>query len=296
MIGRGLRLAVMKCGESIELRQAFADVMSARIAKGLSEGIKHGVEHWHAKLDLEALEAYDPEAEAKYLAALHALKNLKYPLVDQLEGLKDAPMDVIMASLHLESDTGDDAPQWVRDSVPVLSSSRSLCTRSRAEKKKKCRLRFKQEAKLLKKSVAQVARRDKRIQARENEIKNLETLLEAEADMKKAAEDKSVKLSQVLKNMRALFSDLQDVTEGQQMTVGPGHSRPQAHLVAQELGEWIQSPALWQQGISPRGYSLLVGISMISSQYLRGCVYINPIMASLAAFFDRRGICGSNPF
>nr|GEV91750.1 hypothetical protein [Tanacetum cinerariifolium] len=72
------------------------------------------------------------------------------------------------------------------------------------------RLRFEQEAKLLKKSVAQVARRDKRIQARENELKNLETLLEAEADMKKAAEDKSAKLSQELENMRTLFSDLQD--------------------------------------------------------------------------------------
>nr|GFC46888.1 transposase (putative), gypsy type [Tanacetum cinerariifolium] len=115
MIGSRLRLAVMKCGESIELRQAFADVVSAGISKGLSEGLKHEVEHGQDKLDLEAIEAYDPEAKAKYLAALHALKNLKYPLVDQLEGLKDAPMDVIMASLHLESDTGDDAPQWVRE-------------------------------------------------------------------------------------------------------------------------------------------------------------------------------------
>nr|GEW42532.1 transposase (putative), gypsy type [Tanacetum cinerariifolium] len=102
MIERGLRLAVMKCGESTELRQAFADVMSAGIAKGMSEGLKHGVEHGQAKLDLEAIEVYDPEAEAKYIAALHALKNLKYHLVDQLESLKDAPMDVIMASLHLE--------------------------------------------------------------------------------------------------------------------------------------------------------------------------------------------------
>nr|GEV62729.1 transposase (putative), gypsy type [Tanacetum cinerariifolium] len=111
MIGRGLRLAVMKCGESTELRQAFEDVVSARIAKGMSKGLKHGVEHGHAKLDLEALEAYDLEAETKYIAALHALKNMKYPLVDQLESLKDAPMDVIMASLHLESDIRADAPQ-----------------------------------------------------------------------------------------------------------------------------------------------------------------------------------------
>nr|GEW51963.1 hypothetical protein [Tanacetum cinerariifolium] len=86
MIGRGLRLAVMKYGESTELRQSFADVVSAGIAKGMSEGLKHGVEHGHAKLDLEAIEAYDPEAEAKYIVALHALKNLK-----------------------------DDAPQWVHE-------------------------------------------------------------------------------------------------------------------------------------------------------------------------------------
>nr|GEW75449.1 hypothetical protein [Tanacetum cinerariifolium] len=121
MIGSGLRLAVMKCDESIELRQAFADVVSAGIAKGMSEGLKQGVEHGQAQLNLEAIEAYDPEAEAKYIAALQALKNLKYPLVDQLEGLKDAPTDVIMAALHLESDTGDDAPQWVRELHPISS-------------------------------------------------------------------------------------------------------------------------------------------------------------------------------
>nr|GEY10161.1 hypothetical protein [Tanacetum cinerariifolium] len=103
--------ALMKCGESTELRQVFTDVVSAGIAKGISEGLKYRVEHEKANLSLEAIEAYDPEAEAKYITALHALKDLKYLIVDQLENLKDAPMDVIMASLHLESDTGDDAPQ-----------------------------------------------------------------------------------------------------------------------------------------------------------------------------------------
>nr|GEZ44898.1 hypothetical protein [Tanacetum cinerariifolium] len=93
MIGRGLYLAVMKCGKSLKLRQAFADV--------------------------DSIEAYDPEVEAKYIAALQALKDLKYPLVDQLEGLKDTHMDVIMVALYLESDIGDDVPQ---------------------QKKKKCRI------------------------------------------------------------------------------------------------------------------------------------------------------------
>nr|GEV37910.1 hypothetical protein [Tanacetum cinerariifolium] len=110
VIGHGLRLAIMKCAESTKLRQVFADVVSAGIAKGMSERLKHGVEHEKAKVELAAIEAYDPEADTKYVAALHALKDLKYSLVDQLEKLKDAPIDVIMSSLFLESDSEEDAP------------------------------------------------------------------------------------------------------------------------------------------------------------------------------------------
>nr|GEX66500.1 hypothetical protein [Tanacetum cinerariifolium] len=137
MIGRGLRLTVMKCGESLELRQAFTDVVSIGIAKGMSEGLRHEVDHGQAQLSLESIEAYDPEAEAKYIAALKALKDLKYPLVDQLEGLKDAHMDVIMAALYLESDTGDDVPQQLRD---LRLSSSQLTIHVYPEKKKKCRI------------------------------------------------------------------------------------------------------------------------------------------------------------
>ncbi|GKF81089.1 hypothetical protein Tco_0239691, partial [Tanacetum coccineum] len=74
-----------------------------------------------AKLDLAAIEAYDPEADDKYVAALHALKDLKYPLIDQLEKLKDAPLDLIMTSLHLESDTREDDPQWICELRPSSS-------------------------------------------------------------------------------------------------------------------------------------------------------------------------------
>ncbi|GKB15525.1 hypothetical protein Tco_0849448 [Tanacetum coccineum] len=110
VIGHGLRLAIMKCAESTELRQVFADVVSDGIIKGMSKGLKHGVEHGETKLDLAAIKDYDPEADAKYVAALQALKDLKFPLVDQLEKLKDAPIDLIMASLHLEGNSGEDAP------------------------------------------------------------------------------------------------------------------------------------------------------------------------------------------
>nr|GEU71059.1 hypothetical protein [Tanacetum cinerariifolium] len=115
------RLDALSIDFDEELYPHMLTAIAGRISKGMEEGLNHRVEHGKAKLDMEAIEAYDPKAEAKYIAALHALKNLKYPLVDQLESLKDAPMDVIMASLHLESDTGDDAPY-------------------RAEKKKECRV------------------------------------------------------------------------------------------------------------------------------------------------------------
>ncbi|GKD48362.1 hypothetical protein Tco_1277338 [Tanacetum coccineum] len=95
------------------------------------------------------------------------------------------------------------------------------------------RLRFEQEARLLKKATAKIAKRDQRIQAREEYIKkleqetsslrtvdtevqglrnqamNLETLLEAEVDMKKAAEAKNAELTKELESLRAQFTDLQ---------------------------------------------------------------------------------------
>nr|GEV13236.1 hypothetical protein [Tanacetum cinerariifolium] len=125
VIGHGLRLAVMKCGESTELRQGLPRRPKLNILR----------------------------------------KDLKYPIVDQLESLKDAPMDVIMASLHMESDTGDDGPQWIRElchsssqlTIPVYPEARDpadpwACKEeilladaiaanvSHAEKNKKCRV------------------------------------------------------------------------------------------------------------------------------------------------------------
>nr|GFC97643.1 hypothetical protein [Tanacetum cinerariifolium] len=98
------------------------------------------------------------------------------------------------------------------------------------------RLRFKQEAKLLRKSVAQVARRDKKIQARELEIKNLEALLEAEANTKKAAKDRSAGLSQELENMRARFLDLQSLRRDHADPRPSGSSCEGKSLAAIQLG------------------------------------------------------------
>nr|GFB88073.1 hypothetical protein [Tanacetum cinerariifolium] len=116
VIGYGLRLATMKC-------------------------LKHGVEHGHAQWTIESLEAYDPEAEVKFATALQSLKDLKIPLLDQLEGLKDAPMDVIMASLYLEDDIGGGMlHNLYATSIPALPNLPSRYTQSRAEQKKRSRV------------------------------------------------------------------------------------------------------------------------------------------------------------
>ncbi|GKE63770.1 hypothetical protein Tco_1514137, partial [Tanacetum coccineum] len=70
VIGHAIRLAVMKCAESTELRQVFANVVSAGIAKGMSEGLKYGIEHGKAGRDLVDVEAYDLEANDKLVKAL----------------------------------------------------------------------------------------------------------------------------------------------------------------------------------------------------------------------------------
>nr|GEV82253.1 transposase (putative), gypsy type [Tanacetum cinerariifolium] len=137
VIGHGLRLAVMKCAESSELRQSFVDVVSAGLAKGMSEGLKHNIEHGRAGRDLADIEAYNPEADSKYVKALHDLKDLKYPLLDQLEKLKDALIDMIMKLLYLESDSGEHTPQWIQE---ILLEDAIAPNIIRAKNQKKCRV------------------------------------------------------------------------------------------------------------------------------------------------------------
>ncbi|GJR78179.1 hypothetical protein Tco_0148964 [Tanacetum coccineum] len=132
VIGHVICLVVMKCAKSTELRQVFANVVSAGIAKGMSGGLRYGIEHGKAGRDLVDVKAYDPEANDKLVKALQDLKDLKYPMVDQLERLKDAPMELIMTSLYLED------PWAVKEEM--LLEDAITANISQAEKKKKCRV------------------------------------------------------------------------------------------------------------------------------------------------------------
>ncbi|GJV58270.1 hypothetical protein Tco_1459275 [Tanacetum coccineum] len=139
VIGHGMRLTVMKCAESLELRQAFANVVSARIAKGMSEGLEYSVKQGEAKLDLAAIEAYDPDADDKYVAALHALKDLKYPLRYRRRRSTMDPGASPQLTIPVYPEVRDPKDPWACKEEILLGEA-IAANISRAEKKKKYRV------------------------------------------------------------------------------------------------------------------------------------------------------------
>ncbi|GKE67140.1 hypothetical protein Tco_1521301, partial [Tanacetum coccineum] len=98
VIGHGLRLAVYKCAPSVECAQ-------------------HGKEG----RSLAQIEAYDPEIEAKFVVVVSEFKNISFPLLDELEGLRDSPLAPIMSALTLKDD------HEVVPSVVRSAERRGLC-------------------------------------------------------------------------------------------------------------------------------------------------------------------------
>nr|GEU42859.1 hypothetical protein [Tanacetum cinerariifolium] len=129
VIGHGLRLAVMKCAELIELRQAFANVVSAGIAKGMSESLAHGIEHGKAGRGLEVVEAYDPEANIKYLQSDSG--------EDALKWIRDLRPSTSQLKIHAYPKVRDPRDPWVVKEEMLLEEAITANV-SHPEKKKRC--------------------------------------------------------------------------------------------------------------------------------------------------------------
>nr|GEW86408.1 nonaspanin [Tanacetum cinerariifolium] len=69
-----------------------------RVYEGLSAGITHGARG----RTLTDVAAYNPSAEADYLAALQRLQSVNFPLITELKANKDASVEMIMNLLRLE--------------------------------------------------------------------------------------------------------------------------------------------------------------------------------------------------
>ncbi|GKC01519.1 hypothetical protein Tco_0987655, partial [Tanacetum coccineum] len=107
VVGHGFRLAIYKCARSVECRSALGKVISMAINKGIQQGLEVGVVHGKAGRSLAQIEAYDPEVEGKYVAAVSKFKGVSFPLLDELESLKDSHIALIMFTLTLKDDQGE---------------------------------------------------------------------------------------------------------------------------------------------------------------------------------------------
>ncbi|GJR86095.1 hypothetical protein Tco_0210106 [Tanacetum coccineum] len=93
VVGHGFRLAVYKCARSVECRSALGKV-----------------------------EAYDPRTEARYVSAVSKFENVSFSLLEELEGLNDSPLALIMSALTLKDGHGDvDATPGFRQFQPSLN-------------------------------------------------------------------------------------------------------------------------------------------------------------------------------
>ncbi|GJW78859.1 hypothetical protein Tco_0140541, partial [Tanacetum coccineum] len=118
MIGHSLRLAVMKCGQSTEYRVALRKAISMAINK--------------------EFEAYDDGVAADYVAAVNELKNVSFPLLDQLEALKDSLLKLLMPSITLEGSHGDeDSTLELHKLQLILLFDALAASHARGEKRKK---------------------------------------------------------------------------------------------------------------------------------------------------------------
>ncbi|GKE85923.1 hypothetical protein Tco_1559665 [Tanacetum coccineum] len=126
---------------SIDFDEELYPYMLTAIA-GMSDGLEYGVKHEEAKLDLATIEAYDPEADNKYIAALHALKDLKYPAIPE-NMLHNGSVRFAPCSSQL---TVPVYPKVRHPKDPwackeeILLGDAIAANISRAEKKKKCRV------------------------------------------------------------------------------------------------------------------------------------------------------------
>nr|GEV54508.1 hypothetical protein [Tanacetum cinerariifolium] len=85
----------------------------------VGHGLEAGVVYGKAGRSLAQLEAYDPEVEGKYVAVVSEFEDISFPLLDELESLKDSPLASIMSALVLK----DDQEMLLSEAIPSVRRS-----------------------------------------------------------------------------------------------------------------------------------------------------------------------------
>ncbi|GJY59497.1 gypsy type transposase [Tanacetum coccineum] len=80
-------LAIAKCLNSTKYLSALGAAIGKAIEKGMQEGLSAGITHGIEGRTLTDIAAYNPSAEADYLAALHHLQSIKENLANRVSAL-----------------------------------------------------------------------------------------------------------------------------------------------------------------------------------------------------------------
>ncbi|GJV58447.1 hypothetical protein Tco_1459452 [Tanacetum coccineum] len=102
LLTHGMKLLVVKCLNSNEYIEPFRYAFGRAIEKGMQEGLAAGIEHGQAGRCLTDLEAYIPSVEDDFNSAIRDLRDLNFPLLQELSDKKDASTWDIMDLLRLD--------------------------------------------------------------------------------------------------------------------------------------------------------------------------------------------------
>nr|GEU55603.1 transposase (putative), gypsy type [Tanacetum cinerariifolium] len=131
VVRHGFLLAVYKCARFVECRSALGKVISMAINKGMQQGLEVGNVHGKAGRSLAQVEACDPEVEGKYVAAVFEFEGVSFPLLDELESLKDSHLALIMSALTLKDDQaagGNLLNRIPRDALTIIENKSKVRT------------------------------------------------------------------------------------------------------------------------------------------------------------------------
>ncbi|GJU04716.1 hypothetical protein Tco_1121146 [Tanacetum coccineum] len=88
------------------------------LIKGKQDGLVAGIDHGKAGRGLADVDAYDPFAEANYVSAVNALRDVDFPLFAQLASQKDATLLSVAYASH--SSSGVPSGHWRDAMIPLV--------------------------------------------------------------------------------------------------------------------------------------------------------------------------------
>ncbi|GJY06355.1 hypothetical protein Tco_0373409 [Tanacetum coccineum] len=99
----GIQLALLKCLKSPEYQGTLGHALGQAVDFGMQEGLEAGYENGTARINLSAVDAYNPEvAKASYINAVKALEDVDFPLVSFLKSKKDVRMGEVLDCFLLD--------------------------------------------------------------------------------------------------------------------------------------------------------------------------------------------------